>query len=77
MALFNMYKTYKAKILNFLILFSCFSIAMPTAWLSISTFLLLITWILSGNWRNLDRLKDSPAGIATMLFLLVYLTSVF
>ncbi len=72
-----MYKTYKAKILNFLILFSCFSIAMPTAWLSISTFLLLITWILSGNWRNLDRLKDSPAVIATMLFLLVYLTSVF
>ena len=77
MALFNMYKTYKAKILNFLILFSCFSIAMPTAWLSISTSLLLITWILSGNWRNLDRLKNSPAVIATMLFLLVYLTSVF
>lgn len=77
MALVNMHKTYKDKILNFLILFSCFSIAMPTAWLSISTSLLLIAWILSGNWRDFDRLKDSPAVIFTLLFLSLYLVSVF
>ena len=77
MTLANMHKTYKDKILNFLILFSCFSIAMPTAWLSISTSFLFITWILSGYWRDLDRFKDNPAVIVTLLFLLLYLVSTF
>jgi O-antigen ligase len=77
MTLVNMHKTYKDKILNFLILFSCFSIAMPTAWLSISTSLLLMAWIISGNWRNFHLMKDNPAVITVLLFLLAYLASVF
>jgi O-antigen ligase len=72
-----MHKTYKDKILNFLILFSCFSIAMPTAWLSVSTSLLLIAWIISGNWRDFYSMKDNPAVITALLFLLAYLVSVF
>ena len=61
------------KFLNSLIIFACFSISMPTAWMSIASGLVLIFWIISGNFLGkLDRILMNPIALAACTLLLIY-----
>ena len=57
----------------FLIVFSSFSINMRTAFLSISTGLLLICWLISGGYKYKFYIaKNNPAVIAAIFLLFLY-----
>ena len=72
-----MNKTYQnsiQKIINFLIIFACFSIAMPTAWISVSSGLILIVWIISGNYFvKFKRIFYNPAAISALILFVLYI----
>ena len=75
--IFNQYKVSETKIIYFFIFLSCFSIAMPTAWMSISTFCLLVFWLISGRWGDINQLRKSSAVIAALGLLVIYVFSFF
>jgi O-antigen ligase len=53
--------------------FAGFSLAMPVVWGSIAFSLLLISWLIRGQWRDqLRRLRSSPAAIAVIALLVLY-----
>lgn len=53
--------------------FAGFSLAMPVVWGSIAFALLLISWLFLGRWQDqFCRLRSSPAAIATIALLALY-----
>lgn len=57
----------------YLIAFSCFSIALPTAFMSISMGLFVIAWVSSGNFnKKFQLIKNHPAAIVSMVLFLMY-----
>jgi O-antigen ligase len=61
-----------------LILFASFSINMRTAFMSISTGLLLICWLISGRFKDKFLIaKNNPAVIATFFLLFLYGVGIF
>ena len=50
------YQDFMQKLMNVLIIFACFSISMPTAWVSIASAILLFTWIISGKYSEKFKL---------------------
>ena len=67
-----------ARILNGLIIFACFSISMPTAWMSIATGLILIFWILSGEFlKKVNIIVNNPVAISATVLFLIYFFAMF
>jgi len=67
------YQLYAEKIQIYLIIFACFSIALPTAFMSLSMGLLIIVWILSGNYRSkYNIIVNHPAAIVSILLFVLY-----
>jgi O-antigen ligase len=72
------YLSFFEKTQVYLIIFSCFSIALPTAFMSISMGLFMIAWIFSGNFDEKFKLvKNHPAAIISIVFFLMYGLGVF
>jgi len=69
----NQFFTFTDTATLWLIVFCCLSIALPTAFMSISTILLMIFWILSGNFKaKLERIFGSPAAMAAIALFIMY-----
>ena len=59
-------------LLNFLVIFACFSIALPTAFMSIAMGLFVLGWLVSGDYTaKIKLISNNPAAlIAVALFCL-------
>lgn len=69
----NRYLTYVEKTQLYLIIFACFSIALSTAFMSIAMGLLVIAWIISGNFNEkLQIIKSNPAAVVSIIFFCLY-----
>ena len=67
------YQVFMQKIINFLIIFACFSIALPTAWMSITYVLILISWTISGDYsEKFKRIFNNPAAVSTLILVGLY-----
>ena len=74
----NKLQSINTHILNGLIVFACFSISMPTAWMSIATGLILIFWILSGRFsEKFNRILNNPVAMGASILLLIYFAAMF
>ena len=64
------YQDFMQKLINAIIIFACFSIAMPTAWVSVASAFLLFAWIISGKYSEKFKLiyKNSAAISVLILF---------
>ncbi len=62
-----------------LIIFACFSINLPTAFMSISSVGILVFWVISGDYKiKFERITNSPiAIIAIVLFVLYVLGTLY
>ena len=70
----KIYQNFMKKIMNALIIFACFSIAMPTAWISVASAFLLFTWIISGDYSEKFRvIIKNPAAVSVMILFCLYL----
>ncbi len=68
------YQDFMKKIMEALIIFACFSIAMPTAWVSIASALLLFAWLISGNYSEKFRIIiKNPAALSVLILFCLYL----
>jgi len=66
------------KMFNFFLVLACFSISLPTAWMSFSSAMLLLFWLLTGNFKDkLIRIKSNPLAVAVIYLLLIYLIGMF
>lgn len=74
-------KAYKATLqnfFNFLVVFSCFAISLPTAWSSIFSGLILITWMIYGNpIKKIQLAFLNPGFKGTLLLILLYILATF
>ena len=74
-------KAYKATLqnfFNFLVVFSCFTITLPTAWSSIFLGLILITWMIYGNpIKKIQLAFLNPALKGTLLLIFLYILATF
>jgi O-antigen ligase len=78
MTVFELFKSKINKIIPFLIIFSAFAVSLPTAWLSISLSLLLIFWIISGNYAlKIKKMYSNPVAMASLFLFGAYLISFF
>jgi len=69
----NSYLVYAEKAQIYLIIFACFSIALPTAFMSISMGLFVIVWALSGNYqKKFQLIMSHPAAIVSIAFFILY-----
>lgn len=69
----NLYLTYAEKTQLYLIIFACFSIALSTAFMSISMGLFVIAWVLSGNFNEkFQKIKSHPAAVVSIIFFCLY-----
>lgn len=60
------------------IIFACISINLPTTFMSVAYILIIIFWLLSGNYKSkINTIRANPGAIATLALLLVYITGVF
>jgi len=67
------YQDFMQKLINALIIFACFSIAMPTAWVSVASALLLFAWIISGKYSEKFKLiYKNPAAISVLILFSFY-----
>lgn len=67
------YLAYVKKTQLYLIIFACFSIALSTAFMSISMALLVVVWILSGQYSEKYQLiKNNPVAIVSIVFFCLY-----
>jgi len=67
------YQVFMQRIINFLIIFACFSIALPTAWMSITYVLILISWTISGDYsEKFKRILNNPAAVSTLILVGLY-----
>ena len=57
----------------FLLVFGSFALSMPTAWISVISFLLLLMWVITGNFKlKFAIIKQNPAASISLLFLALY-----
>ncbi len=69
----NRYLVYAEKAQIYLIIFACFSIALPTAFMSLSMGLFVIVWALSGNYqKKFQLIMSHPAAIVSIAFFILY-----
>ena len=67
------YQDFMQKLINALIIFACFSIAMPTAWVSVASAFLLFAWIISGKYSEKFKLiYKNPAAISVLILFSFY-----
>lgn len=72
------YQDATKKIVQYLIIFSCFSIVLPTAWISITTGLILIFWLISGQYKEkFIRILHNPAALSALAVFSFYIIGVF
>lgn len=72
------YQNFMHKVMCFFIIFSCFSISMPTAWISISTGLLFITWLISGDYiKKYESIRSNPSAVAVLGLFAIYVIAFF
>ena len=61
-----------------LIIFACFSIALPTALMSISTVAFIIFWVISGDYKSkYARVIHNPAALMALALFGFYIIGVF
>ena len=74
----NNYRKFMQNFLYALIVLTCFSINLPTAWMTIFTTLTILVWTFSGNFNTkFQRIIHHPAAIVTILLFLLYSLSLF
>ena len=57
----------------FLLVLASFSLSMPTAWISVMSFLLLLIWFTTGNFNlKFAKIKENPAALASLILLGLY-----
>jgi O-antigen ligase len=67
------YQDFMQKLINAVIIFACFSLAMPTAWVSIASAILLFAWIISGKYSEKFKLiYKNPAAISVLILFSFY-----
>ncbi|MCB8747655.1 O-antigen ligase family protein [Rhodoferax sp. U2-2l] len=67
------YFSFAEKVQIYLVVLACFSIALPTAFMSISMGLFVIAWALSGDYKNKFQLIfNHPAALISIAFFLLY-----
>ena len=72
------YKVTPQNFFNFLVVFSCFTITLPTAWSSIFLCLILITWVVHGNLtKKIKFAFHNPGFKATLFFILLCIFGTF
>ena len=73
------YQDFMQKLINAIIIFACFSIAMPTAWVSVASAFLLFTWLISGKYSEKFKLiyKNSAAISVLILFSFYCIGSIY
>ncbi len=68
------YQSFLQGCLYFFIILACFSLHLPIAWLSISSGLIVILWILKFDYiSSFKTLKKNPAALITLAFVALYL----
>jgi O-antigen ligase len=68
------YQNFMEKIMSALIIFACFSIAMPTAWISVASAILLFAWVISGDYsRKFKIIFRNPAAVSVLILFCLYL----
>ena len=68
------YQSFLQGCLYFFIILACFSLHLPIAWLSISSGLIVILWILKFDYiSSFNTLKKNPAALITLAFVALYL----
>jgi O-antigen ligase len=75
------YKSYQS-VVQFLltssIILACFSVNLPTAWMGASTILILIMFLLGGDFgEKFKKIINHPSGVATLLFFAIIVLGVF
>jgi O-antigen ligase len=66
------------KFFNFFILLACFSVSMPTAWMSFSTAMIIIFWLLTGNFKEkFKHINHNPVAISVLGLLFIYFFAMF
>ena len=56
-----------------LLVLASFSLSMPTAWISVMSFLLLLIWFTTGNFNlKFAKIKENPAAVASLILLGLY-----
>ena len=74
----NTYQDVTKKIVQYLIIFASFSIALPTAWVSVASGLILIFWIISGNYNEkFKRILHNPSALSALIVFSFYIIGVF
>lgn len=69
----NRYLTYIEKTQLYLIIFACFSIALSTAFMSVSMGLFVVAWVILGNYgEKLQLIKKHPSAIISVIFFCLY-----
>ena len=67
------YQDFMQKLINAIIIFACFSIAMPTAWVSAASAFLLFAWLISGKYSEKFKLiYKNPAAISVLILFSFY-----
>ena len=57
----------------FLLVLASFSLSMPTAWISVMSFLILLIWFITGNFNlKFAKIKENPAAVASLILLGLY-----
>lgn len=68
------YQNFMEKIMSALIIFACFSLAMPTAWISVASAILLFAWVISGDYsRKFKIIFRNPAAVSVLILFCLYL----
>jgi O-antigen ligase len=69
----NSYKEITESILVYLAIFACLSIALPTAFMSISMGLFVIVWAVSGNYSDkFQIIRNNPAALISIALFCLY-----
>jgi O-antigen ligase len=75
------YKNYQSAVqflLTSSIILSCFSVNLPTAWMSASTVLILSMFLLGGDFNaKFKKIMNHPSAVATLLFFAIIVLGVF
>ena len=67
------YVTSMHQILILLAVLACFSIALPTAFMSIAMGLFVLVWLVSGNYSpKIKRISNNPAAVVAVVFFCLY-----
>lgn len=57
----------------FLLVFGSFALSMPNAWISVTSFLLLLMWFITGNFKlKFAIIKQNPVAVISLGLLALY-----